>query len=186
MFCEKCGKQVIENADFCPYCGQKLNKEGARPHQGDSHAHHEHHPAPEESRGPHGRPEEKPHHEAHGKPHGKPHGHHQEHEHRRERHYGSQIGGFIFALVAASCALMLPFLALELAGFYVAIPIVVVSVVALVMAVGRGKHSGFSHAALALSIIAIVIALLFIFGVLFDKNLLNLKFISEKLNAISL
>ena len=25
MFCEKCGKEIADNATFCPYCGQQLN-----------------------------------------------------------------------------------------------------------------------------------------------------------------
>ena len=26
MFCQKCGAQLPENAEFCPYCGQKVEK----------------------------------------------------------------------------------------------------------------------------------------------------------------
>ena len=27
MFCKKCGREISDNAKFCPYCGQSTNKE---------------------------------------------------------------------------------------------------------------------------------------------------------------
>ena len=26
MFCKKCGKEIMENTDFCPYCGTKTTQ----------------------------------------------------------------------------------------------------------------------------------------------------------------
>ncbi len=189
MFCIKCGRQVVEEADFCPYCGQKVfsenkglykkaentpvkNPQGplgpekermpfspsfqSRPLPGKSPVNEK------KAKGPKRRMEKRPPLEG--------------------RHYGMQVSGFIFALMAFTFSLLIIiFQPIEMQALFFTIPVFALAFVSFLFVLGRRKRTGFAWSARVLSILAMLISLYFILAILAQAGYINNKVITQLL-----
>lgn len=191
MFCSFCGKMVPGGANLCPYCGSKTGPAGQNLRNFDIYTGQKmENGIPVNDQGAEFTPAAGDFvHSQRSKGFNNEKGVSMNKKNKDEqhvRHMGAQVAGLLFSLIAfASSAILHLFCRFDNPiGLFIGGAALVLAVFSILLASGKRKRSSVSSAAKLFSIITILVSLFWIFGFLFENDILHFNVITERINSI--